>query len=157
MPSLGCQRAGELGLRAVPKFPDSNFPFAAHLAIACRSLHHHELLNRGAQQCQKWLCNREKQASVSRSPPDTAMAYLAAAAVPATLSGDTATHRAMRKSFLYFQEGLWAPSSLPAGTLQRTTHARVVQLGGDAKPSKTPSPPFISIYCSHSRKQPPEP
>lgn len=98
-------------MRAVPKFPDPNLLFAAHLAVACRSLHCHRLLNRGAEQCQKWLCEREKQASLSRSPPDAAVTYLAAAAsVPAAFSGHTVTYRTTRKSFLYFQEGLWAPS-----------------------------------------------
>lgn len=139
MPSLGRQRAGELASRAVPKFPDSDLPFAAHLAVTCCSLHHHQLLTRGAEQCQKRRCNREKQASLSRSPPDTAMTYLAAAAVPAALSGHTETHGATRKSFLYFQEGLWTLSPLPTGTLQHTAHTGVAPPGGDAKPSKTPS------------------
>lgn len=56
----------------------------------------HKLLNLDAEH-QKWLCNREKQASVSRSPLDTAMTYVDAAAVPTTHSGHTATHRATRK------------------------------------------------------------
>lgn len=53
--------------------------------------HHHELLSRAVQQCQK----------CEQSPPDTAMTHLAAATTPATPSGRTATHRTTRKPFSF--------------------------------------------------------
>lgn len=50
VPFVTRQHRGELFLRAVPKFPDSNLPFAAHLAVAsCSHHYHHELLSRSAE------------------------------------------------------------------------------------------------------------
>lgn len=110
VPSLTRQHTGEPRLRAVPKFPDSSLPFAAHLAVASCSHHHHELLSRSA----------ERAKTVSRAPRHS-LTHLAAATTPAAPSGHTAIHRTTRKSFL-FPGGFWAPSLLLAGTLQRTTH-----------------------------------
>lgn len=128
---------GQLGLRAVPKFPDSILPLAAHLhlAVASCSHHHHELLSRGVEQCQK----------CEQSPPDTPMTHLAAATTPATPQDAQQPTGPPESHSSSFQGTL---GSFPCCCLAP------IWLGGDAKPSKTPSPPFISIYCNHARKQP---
>lgn len=137
VPSLTRQHTGEPRLRTVPKFPDSSLPFAAHLAVASCSHHHHELLSRSA----------ERAKTVSRAPRHSH--YTPGCCHHSSSSLWTHSNpQEDHQKIIPLSRGILG--SFPVAGWHPAAHN--TWLEGDAKPSKTP--PFISVCCNHSRKQP---